>query len=204
MHNDGLTRVREGQCYTAEMLAQRDVWPDRIRPLRRIEYESLVEKGLLDDTRVELLRGTLVDMSHQGPLHADVVRRLAERLIRQLPADVQTRTHSPLALSDDSEPEPDIAVVLSGEYTQAHPQTALLIIEVADSSLRKDRVVKAALYAMAGIPELWLVNLTDLTVEVHRRPTAGRYADVERIDTSGSISPAEFPSVQISVGELLT
>ena len=165
--------------------------------------ESLVESGLLDDTRVELLLGTLVDMSPQGPLHADVVRRLAARLIRQLPEQVHTRAHSPLALSDDSEPEPDIAVVLPGDYSQAHPQTALLIIEVADSSLLKDRGVKAALYATAGIPELWLVNLTDKTVEVHRRPTAGRYADVERIDRSGSLSPAAFPTLQISVGELL-
>jgi Uma2 family endonuclease len=126
MQSHGARGTRGGECYTSGMLAEREVWPERIRPLRRIDY------------------------------------------------------------------------------AHAHPQTALLVIEVADSSLRKDRGVKAALYATAGIPELWLVNLTDLTVEVHRQPTAGRYADVERIDTSGTISPAEFPSVRISVGELLT
>jgi Uma2 family endonuclease len=185
------------------VLAQRAVWPDRIRPLRRIEYESLVERGLLADSRVELLLGTLVDMSPQGPLHAEVVRRLAEFFVRQLPTHVYTRVQSPLALADDSEPEPDIAVVPAGDYTKAHPDRALLIVEVADTSLQKDRGVKTALYATAGLPEFWLIDLADRSVEVHRQPTAGRYTNVERIDIGGSLAPAAFPAISILAREIL-
>lgn len=203
MHVDGDSRTRERQWYTARVLAQRDVWPDRIRPLRRAEYDSLVARGLLDDTRVELLHGTLVEMSPQGPLHADIVSRLFERLVRLLPGHVRTRAHSPLALSDDSEPEPDIAVVTSDDYRHAHPQQALLVIEVADSSLRKDRGVKAALYATAGVAELWVVDLNDRSVEVYREPIDGFYASIVRVDMNGSLIPSAFPAIAIPVAELL-
>jgi Uma2 family endonuclease len=184
------------------VLAQRAVWPDRVRPLRRVEYEALVAQGLLDNSSVELLLGTLVDISPQGPLHADAVRHLAERFIRELPRTVHTRVQSPLALSDDSEPEPDIAVVPASDYRRAHPDRALLIVEVSDTSLDKDRGVKTALYAAAGVPEFWLVNLLDRVVEVHRQPSAGRYGAIERTDVGGVIAPAAFPSLQIAVREI--
>ena len=185
--------------YIPGVLAQREVWPDRIRPLRRVEYDSLVESGLLADDRVELLLGALVNVSPQGPLHADVVQRLAERLIRELPAEVSTRVQSPLALSDDSEPEPDIAVVPAADYSRAHPHRALLVIEVADTSLQKDRGIKTALYATACIEEFWLVNLTERVVEVHQRPSAGRYDEVERVDVTGQLTSVAFPSLRIPV-----
>jgi Uma2 family endonuclease len=185
------------------VLAQHDVWPDRIRPLRRVEYESLVDRGLLDDSRVELLFGALVDMTPQGPLHADVVAKLSARLVRVLPDSVEIRVQSPLALSDDSEPEPDIAVVAAGDYRSAHPARALLVVEVAHTSLPKDRGVKAALYAAAGVPEFWLVNLPERVVEVHRRPAAGRYAEVQRIEARGHLVPAGFPLVRVPVADLL-
>lgn len=173
------------------------------RPLRRVEYESLVERGLMDDARVELLLGALVDVSPQGPLHADVVQRLAERLIRDLPRGVQVRVQSPLALSDDSETEPDLAVVAAADYSRAHPQHALLVIEVADTSLQKDRGIKTALYATAAIPEFWLVNLTDRIVEVHREPEDGRYREVGRVDARGSLVSARFPTLRVPVADLL-
>jgi Uma2 family endonuclease len=142
-------------------------------------------------------------MSPQGPRHAEVVRRLNEFCVRQLPPEVYTRVQGPLALSEDSEPEPDIAVVAAGDYTQAHPARALLIVEVADSSLLKDRGVKTALYATAGVPEFWLVNLVDRVVEVHRQPAGGRYADIQRIDAGGSLALAAFPSISIAAREIL-
>lgn len=185
------------------MLAQRDVWPERIRPLRRVEFEALVDRGLLADSRVELLLGSLVDMTPQGPLHADVVQRLGEIFIRSLPTDVRVRIQMPLALADDSEPEPDIAVVPSGDYRSAHPTRALLVAEVAETSLQKDRGIKTALYATAAVPELWIVNLTEKVVEVHRHPEQGRYADTQRVDRQGVVAPERFPQVQIRVGDLL-
>lgn len=107
-------------CKIAIMLAAREIWPDRIRPLKRVEYDRLVESGLLEESRVELLLGSLIAMSPQGPRHAEVVSRLAERLVRDLPPHVLTRVQSPLALSDESEPEPDLAVVPRADYGTAH------------------------------------------------------------------------------------
>jgi Uma2 family endonuclease len=185
------------------VLPQRAVSPDRVRPLRRIEYEALVGQGLLDDSNVELLLGTLVEMTPQGPLHAEVVRRLSERFIRALSLDVQTRIQSPLALSDLSEPEPDIAVVPAGDYRGSHPDRALLVIEVADTSLDKDRGIKTALYATAGIPEFWLVNLPERVIELHRDPSAGRYNTVERVSGDTAIAPAALPSLCITARDLI-
>jgi Uma2 family endonuclease len=185
------------------VLAHQDVWPERIRPLRRVEYDALVQQGLLADSRVELLLGSLVDMTPQGPLHADIVARLAAQLTRSLPADVQVRSHSPLAVSDDSEPEPDIAVVRAGNYRSGHPQQALLVVEVAETSLRKDRSIKSALYATADIPEFWIVNLAENVVEVHRHPSDRRYTIIERIEREGTLTAEAFPQVRISVADLL-
>jgi Uma2 family endonuclease len=185
------------------VLAQQQVVPDRIRPLRRIEYEALVERGMFEQSRVELLCGALVEMTPQGPLHADVVSRLSEHLIRALPKTVRTRIQSPLALADDSEPEPDIAVVPAGDYDRAHPTQALLVVEVAESSLQKDRGVKAALYATAGIPEFWLVNLAEKLVEVHRTPRAGRYDVIVTVGREDALRPSALLNVEIAVSTIL-
>jgi Uma2 family endonuclease len=185
------------------MLAQRDVWPDRIRRLKRVEYDQLVDSGLLQDSRVELLLGVLVDMSPQGPRHAEVVSRIAERFTRDLTPAQRVRVQSPLALSDDSEPEPDVAVVPAGDYWSAHPSRALLVVEVAETSLLKDRGIKTALYATAGVPEFWLVNLAEQIIEVHRRPLAGRYDEVVRVDSTGTLTSEAFPNVRIMASEIL-
>jgi Uma2 family endonuclease len=185
------------------MLAPSAVWPDRIRPLKRVEYDRLVESGLLDESRVELLLGVLIDRSPQGPRHAQTVNRLAERFIRELPGHVHTRVQSPLAVSDDSEPEPDLAVVPAAYYAVAHPRAALLIVEVAETSVVKDRSIKTALYARAGVPELWLVNLPENVIEVHRHPSAGRYADVHTVASDGVLQPEAFPSLRIAAVDVV-
>lgn len=190
-------------CYSDEVLARSAVLPDRIRPLRRVEYEVLVNQGALDDARVELLLGSLVEVTPQGPLHADIVRRLTERFASRLPATVQLRIQSPLAVSEDSEPEPDVAIVPAADYTAAHPQEAVLVIEVAHTSVHKDRGIKAALYATAGIPEFWLVNLADRVVEVHRQPVAGRYDVIERVAVGRTLAPFAFPDIQFRSDDLV-
>lgn len=123
--------------------------------------------------------------------------------MRQLSGGVRTRVQSPLALSDDSEPEPDIVVVPAGDYDTAHPSRALLVIEVADTSVQKDRGIKTALYATAGIPEFWLVNLAEKIIEGHRQPSAGRYADIQRIGTDGQLESGQFPGLKIAVSDIL-
>ncbi len=170
----------------------------KTRRWRRVEYERLVELGVFTGERLELLDGLLVVREPQGSLHASTVAQVARVLERAFGAGWHVRQHAPLALDDASEPEPDVAVV-SGEpaaYRAAHPGTAALVVEVADSSLRLDRRLKAALYARNRLPEYWIVNLTDATLEVARdpRPTpeapeSWRYAVVEVLRASASVSP---------------
>jgi len=184
----------------------------KTRRWRRVEYERLVELGVFTGERLELLDGLLVVREPQGSLHASTVAQVARVLERAFGAGWHVRQHAPLALDDASEPEPDVAVV-TGEpasYRAAHPGTAALVVEVADSSLRLDRRLKAALYARNRLPEYWIVNLVDATLEVARdpRPTpeapeSWRYAVVEVLRASASVSPLGAPGAVVAVSDLL-
>jgi len=133
--------------------------PLRIRPLRRVEYDRLVELGVFGkDDKIELLRGALVEMSPQGSQHADCAGVLMTLLIRMLGDRASVRAHSPFAATEDSEPEPDVGVYPPRRYAGAHPKTAFLVVEVAESSLRKDRGLKSEIYAENGVPEYWIVE----------------------------------------------
>ncbi len=184
------------------MLEAAHVAPERIRPLRRTEYDRLVELGLFEDERVELLEGVLVEMSPQGARHAEVVTRLAEALSASLRGRARLRLQAPIALSEASEPEPDVALVRPGDYSERHPGTALLVVEVAQTSSRKDRGLKARLYAAAGIAEYWLVDLTADVVEVRRAPKRGRYTSLKRL-RAGSVAPLALPEAAVDVAALL-
>lgn len=143
---------------------------ESIRPLRRAEYEQLVELGWFEDEAVELLHGLLVTMSPQSEPHARVILLLTAYLIRHLGDQVEVRPQLPLAVADDSEPEPDIAVVCRSD-SKDRPTSALLVIEVAEQrSLARDRGIKAGLYAAAGVPAYWIVNLAAGVVEVYTGP----------------------------------
>lgn len=178
--------------------------PERVRPLYRREYDRLVELGVFVDERVELLRGVLVEMTPQGAPHAHVVSRLTDALHPRLGRRAQIRIQLPVALSEDSEPEPDVALVPRGDYSREHPSEALLLIEVAHSSLRKDLELKAALYAEAGVREYWVVDLRDDALVVHRDPSGGAYRDVHSLGRGQQVTPIAFPDVVVPVEELLT
>ncbi len=184
------------------MLDARAIAPERLRPLLRSEYDRLVEWGVFDGERLELLEGALVVMSPQHSPHAEVIGRLTELFVEALGKRARIRVQLPLAISDDSEPEPDIAVVARRDYSKAHPRTAKLIIEVADSSVRKDRTVKSSIYARASIPEYWLVNLVSKVVEVRTEPKGSRYTHVER-RTTGTLSPRAFTDIAVPVRWML-
>src|SRR5437868_4004558 len=143
--------------------------PELVRSIKRSEYDQMVELGMFQDERVELIRGVLVKMSPRLAPHASTVQKLTQLLMMQLQGRFSLRVQSPLALSEDSEPEPDVAVVALGDYDTEHPSTALLVIEVSDTTLKKDRG-KAAVYARAGIGEYWIVNVNARTVEVYLSP----------------------------------
>jgi Uma2 family endonuclease len=177
------------------------VEPERVRPLKRSEYDRLIELGLFGDERVELIRGVLVKMSPQRAPHASTVQKLDKLLNKRLDR-FDVRIQLPLALSDDTEPEPDVAVVVPGNYDAEHPATALLIIEVSDSTLRADRA-KAAVYASAGIGEYWIVNLSASTVEVYTSPDGERYAEFRTLRAGDTVLSAAVPELAIAVAEIL-
>ncbi len=177
--------------------------PEEIRPLLRREYDRMVELGWFDEERLELLEGILLNMTPQGSLHAEVVRRLTKWLVTGVGDRGRVQIQSPLAVSDLSEPEPDVAIAPPGDYSEGHPKTAWLVIEVADTSLTKDRDVKASLYAACGIPEYWLVNLVDGVIEIHRNCRDGAYLRVDIAGPDDVLAPEKFPDLRIAVGDIL-
>lgn len=133
----------------------------------------MAEAGVFrPDERVELIGGRIVAMSPQNSPHFTAIRLVEEALRTIFGAGYDVRVQGPLDLSPSSQPEPDIAVVRGTvrDYASAHPTTALLVVEVSESSLAFDRGEKASLYANAGIPEYWIMNLVDRRLDVYRDP----------------------------------
>jgi Uma2 family endonuclease len=152
----------------------------RIRPLRRSEYDVLVEQGVFGDgDRIQLLDGELVEMSPQHAPHADTVEALNELLMPALAGRARVRVQLPLGAGKYSEPEPDLAVVPLDEPRGRHPERALHVIEVADSTVRLDLARKAPIYAAAGVPVYWVIDLPADVVHVHTVPTPDGYATID-------------------------
>jgi Uma2 family endonuclease len=177
--------------------------PERLRPLSRAEYDRMVEFGAFADERVELLYGMLVTMSPQGSEHAFSIQELIRPLVLALGERARVRIQLPLALSEESEPEPDVAVVPLGDYRKQHPSTALLVVEVAKTSLRDDRLIKGRLYAEAGIPEYWLVDVVGNRVERYLDPRDGRYTRLSTHGPEEALALVVFPDVTVRLGEIL-
>ncbi len=173
------------------------------RSLSRAEYDRFVELGTFADRRLELIRGEVVEMSPQGPRHASTTWTVHSALAKALDGRAIVRCQLPIAISGDSELEPDVAVLPLGDYSDAHPTTAHLVVEVADSSLPADRGIKAELYAEAGIVEYWVINLVERVIEVHRNPETGRYRGITTCAADTVLRPVAFPDLAISAVELL-
>jgi Uma2 family endonuclease len=176
---------------------------EALRPLKRAEYDQLVELGVFDGEKLELLYGRLVEMSPTGEHHAYVVRKLNMLLTPALVGRAEVGVQGPVAASDESEPEPDIAVLPPGDYLDDHAKSALLIVEVADSSRHRDLTVKARLYAEMGVGDYWVVDLTRREVVVHRRPAGDRFGDVSTFDASAEVALLSFPDVIVRIAAIL-
>lgn len=174
-----------------------------LKRFRRAEYDRLVDLGVFNDERIELLHGLLVAKEPQGPDHSSVASRLHRLLLLSLDERAEIRSHSPFGASDDSEPEPDVQVVPPRYTTAEHPTEAFLLVEIAKGSLRRDRGVKADLYASAGVPEYWVVNLPEQIVEVRYQPENGTYRRLETFRSGDSIRLVAFPDVEIAVADFL-
>jgi Uma2 family endonuclease len=177
--------------------------PSEVARITRAQYDAIVASGALDDVAVELLEGVIVEMSPQGLEHAAAIETLADLLRRALGERARVREEKPFAADDASEPEPDVAVVAPGDPFAALPAYAHLIVEVAETSLRKDRGAKAAAYARAGVPEYWIVNLRDRVVEIHLDPRGDRYSSITIARPGERIAPRAFPDAQLEVALFL-
>ncbi|MBD2182639.1 Uma2 family endonuclease [Planktothrix sp. FACHB-1355] len=172
------------------------------------EYHLMVNAGILkEDDRVELIKGEIIQMSPIGRFHAACVDRLIELFILRLGSLVNVRGQNPVELNDNSEPQPDLALLRrrADFYESGHPQTQdiLLIIEVADTTVESDREVKIPLYAASGIVEVWLVNIPAECIEVYRQPSANGYQSVQIFQRGQSIFIEAFPDVSFTVDEIL-
>jgi Uma2 family endonuclease len=185
------------------MLDPQAILPELPRPLRRTEYEQLAESGAFEDERVELLRGVIVRMTPPRPPHDATIERLTELFVLRLSSRARVRIQGSFAAGDDSQPQPDIAVVERRDHDDAHPDAAFLIVEVADASLRKDRGAKAEIYAAAGVPEYWVVDVNGKLIEVSTAPADGVYGSVSVYRTGERIRLSAFDDVEVAVDEIV-
>ena len=171
-------------------------------------YLRLVDEGVLGpEDRVELLEGVIVAMAPQNEPHAAGVRRVGQALFRAVGDRAVVQVQLALISGRHSVPEPDAAVLPGtvADYDRAHPRTALLVVGVADTSLKQDRLTKRAIYAAAGVPEYWIVNLRDECVEIRRRPEpeARRYASTAIARRGERIELTALPGVTVAVDDLM-
>jgi Uma2 family endonuclease len=169
----------------------------------------MIERGVFDtdrQRRLEFIRGEIRQMSPIGPPHEEVVSRLTEWSFRNLPkTQVRVRVQSSIGLREiESAPEPDLAWVAPRDYWGGRPieTDALLVIEVAESSLHYDRGEKADLYAEGGVPEYWVVNIPERTIEVRRDPKDGRYQTVATHSGEDEIRPLAMRNLALKPSTL--
>ncbi len=178
------------------------------RPLHRAEYYALAELGILGhEERTELIYGRVIKrMSPIGRPHSIVVSKTAAALADAFGAGWTVEQQLPIQLSDGMEPQPDVAVFsgVSDDYPDVPSASdAVLLVEVSQATLRYDRGTKARLYAAAGVPEYWLLNLSKRTLEVRRQPESGVYRTLEVYDENGAIAPVSAPNAPVRVADLL-
>lgn len=167
----------------------------------------MIQAGILsEEDKIELLNGEMIHMSPVGPRHSSIVNRLTaifSRLMSQLGI---VSVQNPITLAPNSEPEPDLTLAKLDEdyYEFRHPGSddIYLVIEVADSTLQKDRTIKSAIYAAANISHYWIINLNDNQVEVYESPNDGKYTSI-KIYQSGQVLNVPHFNETVSVDQLL-
>ena len=185
----------------------------KTRRWKRVEYERLIESGFFQPgDPIELIGGQLIVAEPQGSRHFAAIRAVGEALKTAFGAGWEVRAQGPLALDEESQPEPDVAVVPGAfrDYVTGHPSHTVLVVEVSESSLALDREHKGSIYARAGLADYWIVNLVDRVLEVCREPRPDlaasfgwRYRSVEILGPEASVSPLALPGVHVRVVDLL-
>lgn len=171
----------------------------------RRQYEQMIGAGIFGpEERLELLNGELIDMAPQKSRHATAVTLLSEALPALFGGTCTIRTQLPFSLDEHSEPEPDIAVVPGRprDYRDAHPERALLIVEVAETTLAYDRTRKLRAYAQAGIAEYWILDLNGEALEVYRHPMGDTYEEQRVLEATDRVRPL-MAAQEMSVVDIL-
>lgn len=171
------------------------------------DYHRMAEVGLLgEDSRVELIRGQIVDMAPIGAPHMAAVNRLTRLLFAKVGDRGIVSVQNPVRLDDGSEPEPDVAVLKprADEYESGTPcvDAVLLLVEISDSTLRYDRDTKVPLYAESGIAECWVVDIAGRAVEIYRQPKDGQYTQARRVGADGTLDIEALPGVNLAAADL--
>jgi len=185
----------------------------RTRRFSRAEYERLIEIGFFrPGDPIELVGGELMVAEPQGAAHYTAIVKTARALEAAFGPGWHARIQGPLGLDDDSEPEPDVAIVPGSpdDYGHAHPSRPVLTVEVAESSLTIDREHKGSLYARARLADYWIVNLRDRVLEMYREPVSDpsapfgwNYARCDVLDASARAMPLAAPHASVAVTQLL-
>lgn len=186
----------------------------RRRLLTVAEFDCAWAQGVYGpEERLELIEGEVIEkVAPQETSHSTGFRLSDKAVNRIFEEGYDVRTQLPLVFGPHNKPEPDIAVVVGSprDYANAHPTTAILIIEVSDSTLRYDRTIKAGIYARAGIEDYWILNVIDRVLEVHRQPAAMTdmplghgYRSITRYTETETVSPLAAPASSITVADLL-
>ena len=173
----------------------------QVAPISVETYHALGEQGLVEQS-TELLRGVILEKISKSPLHEYLANLLFELVRIAVGSRLVVRKEGPLTLAD-SEPEPDIAVVTGApeDYRRAHPRTALLVIEVAVSTVEVDRE-KASVYAEAGVAEYWLVLADSATIEVFTQPEAAAYRTRRTVRRGEVLASTALPELRVTLDTL--
>jgi len=186
--------------------------PFPVRRLSVTEYHKMGEIGMFEENEyVELIDGVIREMSPKGSRHTASVSNLTNLLPLLLAGKALIRVQDPIVLDDNTEPEPDVAVIKprNDNYSESHPRAedVLLLIEVADTSLEYDREIKLPRYANAGVPEVWIVNLVENIVEVYREPLVSSGMGYYRIRMNfvkgDTLMLQAFPDLKIAISDVL-
>jgi Uma2 family endonuclease len=185
----------------------------RTKHWTRLEYERLIDLGAFGpEERLELIGGQLVVREPQGRPHSTGIRLAAGALRTAFGPHWNIEAQLPVALDEESEPEPDVAVVAGGprDYLASHPRRPALVVEIALTSLVLDRGEKASIYARAGVADYWIVNLVDNLLEVYREPRSDpdaphgwRYGSTTTLRIGDVVAPLALPGRNIPVSDLL-
>jgi Uma2 family endonuclease len=184
----------------------------RTRRWSREEFYQMMDLGWFLGQSVELIRGEIIEMPNQKSGHYAGIDKTGKRLEKVFGPGFWVRTQAPLALQGDTEPNSDVSVVSGSreDYLQQHPATALLVVEVSDTTLRYDRTTKGSIYAAAKIADYWIVNLPDRQVEVYRQPIPDQtgefefvYGDMRIFKPGDALAPLAAPQALILADDLL-